>query len=138
MIARTVIIQPSIFRIVVTLLLVVSGLGVASQGVIPAEMVNGVANVASASTRGHFISSLISAAAWAIGAFLLVRPMRRSSSWRGLHLISIGLVALTLASAIFLRGIVPDGLAQRIGNGLFLGSVCCNVAKVNSARETDV
>jgi hypothetical protein len=100
-------------------LLLLSGLAIAGQGVMPAAMTNGIADVTNPSTRAHFISSLISAAAWALGALLLVRPMSRNPSWRSLHLVSPALVVMTLVAAIGLRGLVPDGLAQRIGNAGF-------------------
>ena len=118
-IARTANTTPSPLRTLATVLLVLSGLAVAGQGVMPAEMANGVADVTSASTRGHFISSLVSGAAWAVGALLLVGPMRRSVNWRGLHIVSVVLVVLTLVAAFTLRGALPDGLAQRIGNAFF-------------------
>jgi hypothetical protein len=85
----------------------------------PAEMVDGVADVTSTSTRGHFISSLISGAAWAVGALLLVGPMKRNPNWQSLYVISVVLVALTLVASFALRGTLPDGLAQRIGNAFF-------------------
>ena len=118
-IARAANPQPSLSRTFATILLVLSGLAVAGEGVMPAEMVNGVADAASSSTRGHFISSLISAAAWAVGALLLAGPMRRSANWRGLQIIGVALVVVALVSAFALRGILPDGLAQRIGNAFF-------------------
>src|SRR5262245_27748239 len=67
-IARTANTTPSPSRTVATILLVVSGLAIAGQGIMPAEMVNGVADVTSGSTRGHFISSLLAAVAWVVGA----------------------------------------------------------------------
>ena len=118
-IARAATTAPSLSRGLATALLVVSGLAVAGQGVMPAEMVNGVADVTSASTRGHFISSLISGAAWALGALLLVGPMRRNPSWRGLHVVSVVLLVLTVVASFALRGRLPDGLAQRTGNAFF-------------------
>ena len=118
-IARTANEEPSLSRAVATVLLVVSGLAVAGQGVMPAEMINGVADVTSASTRAHFISSLVSGAAWAVGALLLVAPMRRNPNWQGLYLVSVILVVLTFVASFALRGTLPDGLAQRIGNALF-------------------
>lgn len=118
-IARAAHAAPSLSRTLATVLLALSGLAVAGQGVMPAEMVNGVADVTSASTRGHFISSLISGAAWAVGALLLVGPMKRHPHWRGLHIVSIVLVLLTLVASFALRGTLPDGLAQRIGNAFF-------------------
>ena len=118
-IARTANEEPSLSRAVATVLLVVSGLAVAGQGVMPAEMINGVADVTSASTRAHFISSLVSGAAWAVGALLLVAPMRRNPNWQGLYLVSAILVVLTLVASFALRGTLPDGLAQRIATALF-------------------
>ena len=110
---------PSVSRTVATLLLAVSGLAVAGQGLMPAEMINGVADVTSASTRAHFVSSLISGAAWIVGALMLVRPMSRNPHWKGLHIVSIVLVVLVVAASIVLQGTFPDGLAQRIGNTFF-------------------
>jgi uncharacterized protein YhhL (DUF1145 family) len=100
-------------------LFVLSGLAITGQGVMPAEMVNGVADVTSGSTRAHFVSSLVSAAAWAAGALMLVGPMKRSQTWRDLRIASVVLVVLALVASVVLRGRVPDGLAQRIGNGFF-------------------
>ena len=117
--ARAANAEPSLSRTLATVLLVLSGLAVAGQGVMPAEMANGVADVASPSTRGHFISSLISAAAWAVGALLLVGPMRRNPRWRVLHIVAVVLVVLALGAAFILRGTLRDGLAQRIGNAFF-------------------
>jgi hypothetical membrane protein len=118
-IARAANVERSLSRTLATVLLTLSGLAVAGQGLMPAEMVNGVADVTSASTRGHFISSLISGAAWAIGALLLVAPMKRNPPWQGLHMVSVVLVVLALIASFALRGALPDGLAQRIGNALF-------------------
>jgi len=111
--------EKTVLKTVSSVLLILSGLAIAGQGVIPAEMTNGVADITSPYTRGHFISSLISGAAWAIGVLLLSGAMKRSPEWRALRLISIGLVLLTLVASIALRGALPDGLAQRLGNALF-------------------
>jgi hypothetical membrane protein len=118
-IARAANPEPSLSRTLATALLVLCGLAVAGQGVMPAEMANGVADATSASTRGHFIASLISGAAWAVGAVLLVGPMKRNPNWHSLYIVSAALVALTLVASFALRGALPDGLAQRIGNALF-------------------
>jgi len=83
-------------------------------------MTNGVADITSPYTRGHFISSLISGAAWAIGALLLIGPMKRSPEWHDRYIVSIVLVSLTLVAPFALRGVLPDGLAQRVGNAIFL------------------
>jgi hypothetical membrane protein len=113
--------NPSIWRMAAMVLMVVAGLAVAGQGALPAEMIDGVADVNSAATRAHFVSSLISAAAWIVGVLLLVRPMSRNPDWRGLHVVSIVLVVLVIAASLGLRGVLPDGLAQRVGNAIF----CC-------------
>jgi hypothetical membrane protein len=118
-IARTVNDRPSFSRTLATLLLVLSGLAVAGQGLMPAAMINGVADITSAATRGHFISSLISGAAWALGTLLLIGPMKRNPKWRGLHVVSIVLLVLAIVSSIALRGRMPDGLAERIGDAFF-------------------
>jgi hypothetical membrane protein len=118
-IARAANPEPSPSRTLATVLLVLCGLAVAGQGVMPAEMTNGIADITSASTRGHFISSLISGAAWAVGALLLIGPMRRNPNWQSLYIVSAALVALTLISSFALRGALPDGLAQRVGNAFF-------------------
>ena len=111
--------EKSVLRTLSTALLVLSGLAIAGQGVIPAEMTNGVADITSPYTRGHFISSLVSGAAWVIGVLLLIGPMTRSPEWRRWRIVSVVLVVLTLSASIALRGALPDGLAQRLGNGVF-------------------
>ena len=117
--ARSANTKPSLSRTLATILLVLSGLAIAGQGLMPAVMADGIADITSPSTRGHFISSLISGAAWAAGVLLLVRPMKRNPDWHGLHIVSGVLVALTLIASFALRGALPDGLAQRIGNSFF-------------------
>jgi hypothetical membrane protein len=111
--------EKSALRTLSSLLLVLSGLAIAGQGIIPAEMTKGVADITSPYTRGHFISSVISGAAWAIGVLLLTGPMRRSPEWRGWRIVSIVLVLLALVASFALRGTLPDGLAQRLGNAIF-------------------
>ena len=111
--------EPSLSRMLAVVFLVVSGLAVAGQGVMPAEMANGVADVTSASTRGHFVSSLVSGASWVVGALLLLRPMKRNPNWRGLHIVSAALLVLTVVAAVTLRGALPDGVAERIGDSFF-------------------
>jgi hypothetical membrane protein len=118
-ISRAVNVEPSASRILATVLLVLSGLAIAGQGVFPAEMTNGVADVTSASTRAHLISSLVSGAAWAIGALLLVGPLRRNPRWQRLSFVGLALVVLALVASFALRGALPDGLAQRVGNAFF-------------------
>jgi hypothetical membrane protein len=111
--------QSSVSRALTTALLLLAGFAVAGQGFMPAEMVDGVADITSASTRGHFISSIISGLAWAAGALLLVGPMKRNPRWQGLHIVSFGLVLVTLLASFALRGRLQDGLAERIGDAFF-------------------
>jgi hypothetical membrane protein len=118
-IARAVNPVPSPSRTAATVCLALAGLAIAGQGLMPAEMVNGVADVTSLSTRGHSISSLVSAMAWAVGALTLVGPMKRDPGFKALHIVSVALVVLGLMAALTLRGTLPDGLAQRIGNAFF-------------------
>jgi hypothetical membrane protein len=118
-IARAANVTSSLPRTLATFLLILSGLAIAGQGLMPAAMANGVADITSASTRGHFISSLVSGAAWALGALLLVGPMKRHPQWHGLHVVSVVLLALTIVASFALRGRMPDGLAQRIGDAFF-------------------
>jgi hypothetical membrane protein len=118
-IARSIGREQSRLRSLAGGLLVLSGLAIAGQGVIPADMTNGVADITSPYTRGHFISSLVAAAAWSIGVLLLTGPMKRSPEWRSLRIVSIVLVLLALVASFALRGTLPDGLAQRLGNAIF-------------------
>lgn len=112
--------EPTIAVKIARVLLVVSGLRVAAQGLIPAELANGVADIGSPYTRGHFVSGLVTGAAWLLGALLLVAPMRRDAEWRGLYVIGILLVAPTIAASMTLRGVLDAGLAQRTGNAIFM------------------
>lgn len=118
-IARAAATEASPSRAVASVCLALSGLAVAGQGLVPAAMSNGVADVTSLSTMGHFISSLVSGIAWAVGALTLVGPMKRNPRWKRLHVVSVALVVLGLMAALTLRGALPDGLAQRIGNAFF-------------------
>jgi hypothetical membrane protein len=100
-------------------LLLISGLAFAGTGVFPAEMRDGSIVVTSASTRGHFIMSLIHGIAWAIGAVLLIGPMRRNAEWRGWHVVSIVLVVATIAAVFGLRGRLSDALVQRVAGAVY-------------------
>jgi len=118
------------------LMLILAGIALVGQGLIPAEMVDGAADIESAYTRGHFLSSLVTGLAWMIGASLLVRPMSRNERWRGWHVVGIALMLLTIAAAITLRDALPAGLAQRLGNvGFFAWYVLMSVKLVRSGAE---
>lgn len=112
--------EPSIAAKIARVLLVIAGLGIAAQGVFPAEMVNGVVDIGSPSTRAHFLSGLATGVAWLLGVLALVGPMRRDATWRGLYLANIVLAGLTIVASLTLRGLLDAGLAQRIGNAIFM------------------
>lgn len=100
-------------------LLVISGLAFAGTGVFPAEMRDGAVLVTSASTRGHFIMSLIHGITWVIAAALLVPPMKRSKDWRGWHVANVALVLSLLVALFSLRGRLSDALVQRVAGLLY-------------------
>jgi hypothetical membrane protein len=100
-------------------LLLISGLGFAGTGVFPAEMQNGAVLVTSASTRGHFMMSLVHGIAWVVAAALLFVPMRRSTDWRGWHIVDIVLVILVLVALFGLRGTLSDALVQRVAGAIY-------------------
>ncbi len=100
-------------------LLIVSGLAFAGTGVFPAEMRDGAVLVTSASTRGHFIMSLVHGIAWVIATLLLVVPMKRSTNWRDWFVVNVALVALVLGAVFGLRGRLSDALVQRIAGALY-------------------
>jgi hypothetical membrane protein len=100
-------------------LLVISGLGFAGTGFIPAEIENGVALVTSPYTRGHFIASLVHGIGWFAAALGLVRPMRRNPDWRGLAYVNVALALLTLLASLALRGSLSDALVQRVAGAIY-------------------
>jgi hypothetical membrane protein len=127
--------EQSKVRSLAGLLLALSGLAIAVQGVLPADMTNGVADITSPYTRGHFISSLVAAAAWSIGVLLLTGPMKRSPEWRRLRIVSIVLVLLAVVASFALRGTLPDGLAQRLGNAVFFAWFVLTSLKLMQLRS---
>ena len=60
--------ERSVLVLLSRLMLILAGLAIAGQGLIPAAMSGGVADVSSPYTQGHFVSSLISAGAWILGS----------------------------------------------------------------------
>lgn len=89
-IARSIDGKKSVSIIISRVMLIVAGLAIAGQGLIPAAMTDGVADISSPYTQGHFISSLVSGGAWILGALFLVGPMRHSREWRGWHRLALG------------------------------------------------
>ncbi len=136
-IPRIVTREGSMVVVLSRLMLILAGLAIAGQGLIPAAMSGGVADVTSPYTQGHFVSSLVSGGAWILGVLLLVGPMRRNPEWRGWPIISIGLVLLTVLASIGLRGAMPDGLAQRLGNVIFMGWYVAIALKVITLKDDE-
>lgn len=102
-------------------LLIISGLAVAGQGIIPARMANGAVIITSWYTRGHLIMSFICGIAWVVAALMLIVPMKRTPDWQGWHILSITLVLLAVLGAFTLNRILPGGLVQRIIDSFYLG-----------------
>jgi hypothetical membrane protein len=124
-------------RTVAFWLLIISGLGFAGTGLIPAELENGVALVTSPFTKGHFIMSLIQGIAWLIAALLLVRPMQRHSEWRSLTYINVALVMATVGASFALRGRLSDALVQRIaGRSTSGGLSSCRRGSLELTRNS--
>jgi hypothetical membrane protein len=95
-------------------LLPLFGMTIAGQGCLPAKMANGEPVVASWHTRGHLIISLVSGIAWILAALILAVPIKRNSDWGGMFYVNIVAVLLVIGGSFALRGILPDGLAQRV------------------------
>jgi len=99
-------------------LLPIFGVTVAAQGLIPAVMQDGQLVQTSWSTRAHLAVSLISGLAWIGALLLLIGPMTRNSDWRGWRAVNVAAVAAVLVAAVTLGGRLPDGLAQRLVDGI--------------------
>ena len=102
-------------------LLVVFGLTIAGQGLIPAVMSNGELVTTSWSTTGHLVMSLVSGAAWLAALALLIAPMKRSPQWRGWQVADIGAILLVIVLAFIPGRRLPGGLAQRLADAVVLG-----------------
>lgn len=109
-------------------LLVVSGLGFAGTGVLPAEMHHGFPLMQSSWTLGHVLMMFVSGIPWVIAAFVLVSHVRRHSRWRGFTPLAIFLSIVALASLIFniVGRAMPffmdkPGLIQRIAFAVYFG-----------------
>jgi hypothetical protein len=61
--------------------------------------------------------------------------MKRSPDWRSLRVVSIVLVLLALVAAFALRGTLPDGLAQRLGNAIFFAWFVLTSLKLMQLRS---
>ena len=107
-------------------LLVMSGVGFAGTGLIPAEMRDGSPFMRSPFTLGHVLMTFLSGIPWVIAAFLLIGRAKRNPAWhRSRRLIIIlagvcvaGFIVNILAQAIPVLAHRP-GLAQRISFGVY-------------------
>ena len=101
-------------------LLVLSGLGFAGTGAIPAEMANGTPVMDSRWTAGHLIMTVVSALPWVIGAWVLAVRVVRRDGWSDPALVA-GVMAMVATCGLSLNvfsGAIPyfavaPGLAQR-------------------------
>lgn len=115
-------------KTVVYWLLVMSGVGFAGTGLVPAEMRQGSPFMQSPFTLGHVLMTLLSGIPWTISALLVIRQVTRNPSWQGSRNIVIILAAACIAGfAVNIVGpALPvlayrPGLAQRISFGMYFG-----------------
>jgi hypothetical protein len=101
-------------------LLVLSGLGLAGAGAVPAQIQNGTPVMDSPWTAGHLIMITVSGVPWAIGAVVLAWRVRRRDGWSGLTLLGavMAVVAVSGLALNVFSGAIPyfaaaPGLAQR-------------------------
>jgi hypothetical protein len=107
-------------------LLVLSGLGFAGTGVIPAEMRQGSPFMQSPFTVGHVVMTLLSGIPWTIAAFLVVGRVTQNPAWQHSRTVSI-LLAVACVAGFALNVLAPalpvlahrPGLAQRISFGIY-------------------
>ena len=107
-------------------LLVMSGVGFAGTGVIPAEMRQGSPFMQSPFTVGHIVMTLLSGIPWTIAAFLVVRRVKQNPAWQQLRRVSV-ILAVACVAGFALNIFAPalpvlahrPGLAQRISFGIY-------------------
>lgn len=107
-------------------LLVISGVGFAGTGVIPAEMRQGSPFMQSPFTVGHVAMTFLSGIPWTIAAFLIIGRVTQNPVWRHSRGICIVLAVACVAgfAVNILAPAVPmlaprPGLAQRISFGIY-------------------
>lgn len=107
-------------------LLVLSGVGFAGTGVIPAEMRQGSPFMRSPFTVGHVVMTLLSGIPWTIAAFLVVGRVKQNPVWQHSTRVSI-VLAVACVVGFALNILAPSlpvladrpGLAQRISFGVY-------------------
>jgi hypothetical membrane protein len=93
-----------------------SGLGFAGTGFFPADM----ADLATPSSQLHILMSLISFAAFVLGAFVLCWRLLNLPGWRGVA-VGSGIFGLLALMTMPLREMaVPPGLSQRVSFLIYL------------------
>ncbi len=97
--------------------LILSGVGFAGTGLIPAEMHNGSPLRTSSLTIGHALMSILSGIAWSIATFVLARRVALNPCWSGTTRVAWGLALAGLLG--MLARVLPafefrPGLAQRV------------------------
>lgn len=109
-------------------LLVMSGVGFAGTGLIPAEMRDGSPFMRSPFTLGHVLMTFLSGIPWVIAAFLLIGRAERNPAWhrsRGVFIVLAAACASGFVVNIFAQAIPAlahrPGLAQRISFGAYFG-----------------
>ncbi len=107
-------------------LLVMSGVGFAGTGLIPAEMRHGSPFMQSPFTVGHVVMTLFSGIPWTIAAFLVVGQVKQNPAWQRSRRVSI-ILAVVCVAGFALNILAPGlpvlahrpGLAQRISFGIY-------------------
>lgn len=107
-------------------LLIVSGVGFAGTGVIPAEMRQGSPFMQSPFTIGHVVMTLLSGIPWTIAAFLVVGRIKQNPVWQHLTRVSL-ILAVACVAGVAVNILAPalpvlahrPGLAQRISFGIY-------------------
>lgn len=115
-------------RTAVYWLLVMSGVGFAGTGLIPAEVRDGSPFMRSPFTLGHVLMTFLSGIPWVIAAFLLIGRAKRNPAWhrsRGVIIVLAAVCAAGFAVNILAQAIPVlahrPGLAQRISFGVYFG-----------------
>ena len=104
--------------------LVLSGVGFAGTGLIPAEMHNGSPLPTSPLTIGHALMSILSGLAWSTATFALASSVRRNPDWSGTTLVAwaLALAGLLGVCARFLPFFEHrPGLGQRAAFAVYFG-----------------
>ena len=100
-------------------LLVLSGLGFAATGVIPAEMRGGSPALDSPYTIGHILMTFVSGMPWVVATFVLAHQMKKNSDWRIVSNVSLALGLMAIACFGLRATTVLPGVAQRVSFAVY-------------------